>query len=143
MARNYTKITPQIIERVEKYRADPRHFTNIEICRLVGISEHSLKRIVQGYYDQPVEKNAETQAVDSSLSPKADKKNITEIPFETLEHLRKCDMFIEEMFSMALLSDKDDDMLYFPRRYIAGMCSRYFPEKTQKVLEHLKNDTDA
>ena len=141
MPRRYTKITPQIIEKVEKYREDARGFSNIEICRLVGISEHSLKRIIQGYYDQPVETPPATQQIDSSPSPHG--KNVTEIPFEELEVMMKCKMFIEELFSMAILSDKADDELYFPRHYVSNMCNRYFPDLTQETLDRLKLDTNA
>ena len=130
MPRKYTKITPEIIEKVKKYLADDRGFSKGEVARLVGISDNSLKRIVQGYYDQSVD----TQQADSNQDSKA--KTITEIPFERLEHLIKCECFIEEMFSIAITSDKDEDELYFPRRYLNNMTDRYFPErKAQKLRE--------
>lgn len=133
MPRKYTKITPQIIEKVKKYLADDRGFSKVEVARLVGISEHSVQRIVQGYYDQPVE-NTETQVVDSNQDSKA--RNITEIPYEQLEYLIKCECFISEMFSIAITSDKAEDELYFPRHYINNMCDRYFPDrKAQKLRE--------
>lgn len=142
MPRKYTKITPQIIEKVRKYLADDRGFSKIEVARLVGISEHSVQRIVQGYYDQPVEQqNTETQAVDSNQDSEA--KTITEIPFERLEHLIKCECFIEEMFTVAMLSDKDDTALYFPRGHMNNMCDRYFPDKKAEKLRYLIYDTNA
>lgn len=140
MPRKYTKITPQIIEKVRKYLADDRGFNKIEVARLVGISEHSVQRIVQGYYDQPVE-NTATQAVDSNQDSEA--KTITEIPFERLEHLIKCECFIEEMFTVAILSDKDDTALYFPRGHMNNMCDRYFPDKKAEKLRYLMYDTNA
>lgn len=135
MPRKYTKITPQIIEKVKKYLADDRGFSKVEVARLVGISDHSLTRIVQGYYDQPVEQqNTETQVADSNQDSKA--RNITEIPYEQLEYLIKCECFVSEMFSIAIASDKDEDELYFPRHYINNMCDRYFPErKAQRLRE--------
>ena len=135
MPRKYTKITPQIIEKVKKYLADDRGFSKTEVARLVGISDNSLTKIVQGYYDQPVEKqNTETQQIDSNQDSKA--RNITEIPYEQLEYLIKCECFISEMFSIAITSDKDEDELYFPRHYINNMCDRYFPDrKAQKLRE--------
>ena len=140
MPRNYTKITPQIVDKTKKYLNDPRNFSKTEVMRLMGISEHSLRKIVQGHYDQVVE---ESQVSDSSLSHQGDKpKNITEIPFERLEHLLKCEMFVEELFSVSVLSDKDEDELYFPRRYTFNMCTRYFPEPTQQRVEEL-HDTNA
>ena len=133
MPRKYTKITQEIIEKTKKYLADDRNFSKIEVARLVGISEHSLQRIVQGYYDQPVE-NKETQVVDSNQDSKA--KTITEIPYEQLEYLIKCECFISEMFSVAVISDKDEDELYFPRHHVNSMCDRYFPDrKAQKLRE--------
>ena len=133
MPRKYTKITPQIIEKVKKYLADDRGFSKVEVARLVGISEHSLQRIVQGYYDQPVE-NKETQVADSNQDSKA--KTITEIPYEQLEYLIKSECFISEMFAIAVASDKDEDELYFPRHYVNNMCDRYFPDrKAQKLRE--------
>lgn len=133
MPRKYTRITPEIIEKTKKYLADDRNFSKIEVARLVGISEHSLQRIVQGYYDQPVE-NKETQVVDSNQDSKA--KTITEIPYEQLEYLIKCECFISEMFSIAVASDKDEDELYFPRHHVNNMCDRYFPDrKAQKLRE--------
>ena len=133
MPRKYTKITPEIIEKTKKYLADDRGFSKTEVARLVGISDHSLQRIVQGYYDQPVE-NKETQVVDSNQDSKA--KTITEIPYEQLEYLIKCECFISEMFSVAVISDKDEDELYFPRHHVNNMCDRYFPDrKAQKLRE--------
>ena len=135
MPRKYTKITPQIVEKVKKYLADDRGFSKTEVARLVGISDNSLKRIVQGYYDQPVEQqNTETQVADSNQDSKA--RHITEIPYEQLEYLIKCECFVSEMFSIAIASDKNEDELYFPRHYIDSMCDRYFPDrKAQKLRE--------
>lgn len=142
MPRKYTKITPEIIEKVNKYLADDRGFSKIEVARLVGISEHSVQRIVQGHYDQPVEKqNTATQQADSNQDSEA--KTITEIPFERLEHLIKCECFIEEMFTVAMLSDKDDTALYFPRGFMNNMCDRYFPDKKAEKLRYLMYDTNA
>ena len=142
MPRKYTKITPQIIEKVHAYLDDPRGFKQIEVARLVGISEHSLKRIIQGAYDQPSEQqNTETQVVDSSQASQGD-KTITEIPFEEIENLMKCKVFIEELFSIAKASDKDPDELYFPRHYVYNMCQRYFPDMVKETFARI-NDTDA
>lgn len=133
MPRKYTRVTPQIIEKVNKYLADDRNFSKAEVARLVGISDNTLTRIVQGYYDQPVE-NTETQVVDSNKDSKA--KTITEIPYEQLEYLIKCECFVSEMFSIAITSDKDEYELYFPRHYLNNMCDRYFPDrKAQKLRE--------
>lgn len=134
MPKKYTKITPQIIEKVKKYLADDRGFSKTEVARLVGISDHSVQRIVQGYYDQPVE-NTETQVADSNQDSKA--KNITEIPYEQLEYLIKCECFVSEMFSIAIASDKNEDELYFPRHYIDSMCDRYFPDRKAQRLREL------
>lgn len=134
MPRKYTKITPQIIEKVKKYLADDRGFSKVEVARLVGISDHSVLRIAQGYYEQPVE-NTETQVADSNQDSKA--RNITEIPYEQLEYLIKCECFVSEMFSIAIASDKAEDELYFPRHYINNMCDRYFPERKAQKLKEL------
>ena len=139
MPRKYTKVTPEIIEKVKKYLADDRGFSKVEVARLVGISENSLKRIVQGYYDQPVE-NTATQQTDSNQDSEA--KTITEIPFEEVENLMKCKVFIEELFSIAKASDKDPDELYFPRHYVYNMCLRYFPDMVKEAFARI-NDTDA
>lgn len=134
MPRRYTKITPQIVEKVKKYLADDRGFSKVEVARLVGISDHSVQRIVQGYYDQPVE-NTETQVADSNQNSEA--RNITEIPYEQLEYLIKCECFVSEMFNIAIASDKAEDELYFPRHYIDNMCDRYFPDKKAQKLREL------
>lgn len=81
MPRRYTIITPQIVSKVRKYLDDDRGFSKAEIARLVGISDHSVQRIVQGYYDQPVEKSEATQPID--LEPRGN-KHITEIPLKNL-----------------------------------------------------------
>ena len=141
MPRRYTKVTPAIIKKVEEYRADPRGFKNIEICRLVGISEHSLKRIIQGYYDQPVEEPPVTQQIDSSPSP--DGKTYTEIPFDELDTMMRCKMFVEELFEIAIISDKAENELYFPRHQLANMCNRYFPKDVEETLRNLRYDTNA
>lgn len=138
MPRSYTRITPQIVEKVRKYLDDDRGFSKVEIAKLVGISDNSVQRIVQGYYDQSVEKPYAKQSVDSELQG-----NITLIPYEKLEYLMKCEMFIEEMFSVSVLSDKAENELYFPRHYTFSMCERYFPNKTHERVQELNNDTYA
>lgn len=141
MPRKYTRITPEVVAKAKRYLADDRGFSKAEVARLVGIGDNSLNRIIQGYYDPPVEEPEDTQQMDSSPSPHGN--NVTEIPFEELEVMMKCKMFIEELFGMAILSDKADDELYFPRHYVSNMCSRYFPDVTQETLERLKYDTNA
>lgn len=142
MPRKYTKITPQIVAKAKKYLDDPRGFKKIEICRLLEIGENSLNRIIQGYYDQPpAQQNKETQMVDSSPSP--DGKNVTEIPFEDLETMMRCRMFVEELFEIAIISDKAEDELYFPRHKLANMCNRYFPQDVEETLKKLRYDTNA
>ena len=140
MPRKYTIITPQIVSKVRKYLDDERGFSKAEVARLVGISDHSIQRIVQGYYDQPVEKSEATQPID--LEP-CGNKHITEIPFEKLEYLMKCEMFIEEMLNITILSDKNKNELYFPRHSMHLMCERYFPDKTQERIQELTTDTNA
>lgn len=141
--RKYTKITPQVVNKVKKYLADERGFSKAEIARIVGIGDNSVKKIARGEYDQPVEKPEAIQSVDSESRSNQEPKNITEIPFEKLEYLMKCEMFIEELFEIAVLSDKEEGTLYFPRRLLNSACSRYFPEKHTQALDNLLNDTYA
>lgn len=138
MPRKYTIITPQIVEKVRRYLDDERGFSKKEVARLVGISDHSVARIVQGYYDQPVEKHKAKQSVDSELQG-----NITLIPYEKLEYLMKCEAFIDELFDTVVLSDKNEDEVYFPRHYTSSMLNRYFPNRYQKCLDKLRSDTYA
>lgn len=138
MPRMYTKITPQIVKKVKGYLEDDRGFSKKEISRLVGISDHSVARIAQGYYDQPVEKPEAIQSVDSELQG-----NITLIPYEKLEYLMKCEMFVNELFESAIASDKDEGELYFPRHNTNNMCSRYFPNDFSKHLRRVHTDTYA
>ena len=133
--RSYTRITPQIVANVKRYLEDERNFSKVEIAKLTGISENSVSRIAKGEYDQLF---AVQQVADSESGGD---RNVTEIPFERLERLIKCEIFVEEMFETMILSDKDPDELYFPRRACSSMCNRYFPEKTRKRLEEL--DTNA
>lgn len=143
MPRKYTKITPQIVNKVKKYLEDERGFSKAEIARLVGISDNSMKKIVRGEYDRPVEKPKATQQIDSEIQDNPDPVHITEIPFDRLQHYMRCEMFVEELFSIAVLSDKEECTLYFPRRLINSACSRYFPEKHAQTLDNLLNDTYA
>lgn len=129
MPRSYTKITPQIVEKAKKYLADERNFSKAEVARLTGISDHSLQRIIAGQYDDP-----ETKPITAS------QKNITEIPYEKLEYLIRCECFVSEMFSVAVKSDKDEDELYFPRHWMNNMCDRYFPNKKEEVLTKLNEE---
>lgn len=138
MPRKYTIITPQIVKKVKDYLEDDRGFSKKEVARLVGISDHSVARIVQGYYDQPVEKPSAKQSVDSELQG-----NITLIPYEKLEYLMKCEVFINELFESAISSDKDEGELYFPRHNLNNMCSRYFPNLFSKHLRRVHTDTYA
>lgn len=140
MSRMYTKITPQIVKKVKGYLEDDRGFSKKEISRLVGISDHSVARIAQGYYDPPVEKPEAMQSEDSSLSHQG---CYTEIPYERLEYLMKCEMFINELFESAIASDKDEGELYFPRHNLNNMCSRYFPNDFSKHLRRVHTDTYA
>ena len=57
--------------------------------------------------------------------------------------MMKCKVFVEEMFTIARLSDKDPEELYFPRHMLANMCNRYFPEDVKVTLEELNKDTYA
>ena len=140
MTRPYTRITPQLVTNIKKYLADERDFSRAEISKLTGVSETTVSRVAQGSYDQLFE---ESQEADSSMSHQGESKNITEIPFDRMEFLIKCEMFVEELLNVAILSDKDVDELYFPRRYTHSMCERYFPERTQKRIQELTNDTNA
>jgi len=128
--RKYTRITPAIVAKTKRYLADDRGFSKAEVARLMGIGINSVNRIVQGHYDQPVEEVEETQAVDSE--PRG--STVTEIPYEKVEYLMKCEMFVDELFSIAILSDKGEDELYFPRHRVSNMCERYFPDKTRQAL---------
>ena len=141
MPRKYTHITPQIVAKTKKYLEDDRNFSKAEIARLMGISKHSLNKIVQGYYDHPVEKPRAKPLNDLSLSHQGDPTTV--IPFEKLEYLLKCEMFIDELFSMAQKSDKVENEIYFPRHYVDRMCERYFPVITKAIKERLNNDTNA
>lgn len=145
MPRNYTHITPQVVEKTKKYLEDDRNFSKTEVARLMGISRHSVDRIAQGLYDQTFEKPRAPQAADSSMSHQGNKdpKYYTEIPFEKLEYLMKCEMFINELFGSAIASDKDDAELYFPRHNLNNMCSRYFPNDFSKHLRRVHTDTYA
>lgn len=134
LSRKYTKITPAIVSKTKKYLADDRRFSKAEVARLMGIGINSVNRIVQGYYDQPVEEPKATQAADSE--PRG--KTVTEIPFDKLEHLMKCEMFVEELFVIAVMSDKGEDELYFPRHRVAEMCERYFPDITEQTLARVQ-----
>ena len=140
MPRTYTKITPQIVKKVKGYLEDDRGFSKKEISRLVGISDHSVAKIAQGLYDPPVEKPEAMQSEDSSMSHQGFPVNYTEIPYERLEYLMKCEMFINEMFESAIASDKDDAELYFPRHNLNNMCSRYFPNDFSKHLRRVHTD---
>jgi len=134
MPRKYTQITPQIVEKAKKYLADDRNFSKAEVARLVGISDHSLARIIAGHYDEPKTEEATPKSTQQE-------KHITEIPYERLEHLMRCECFVSEMFSVAVKSDKDEDELYFPRHWMNNMCDRYFPNKKEEVLQKL-NEAD-
>lgn len=140
MSRMYTKITPQIVKKVKSYLEDDRGFSKKEISRLVGISDHSVARIAQGLYDPPVEKPEAKQSEDSSLSHQGCH---TEIPYEKLEYLMKCEVFVNELFESAIASDKDESELYFPRHNLNNMCSRYFPNDFSKHLRRVHTDTYA
>ena len=141
MPRMYTKITPQIVKKVKGYLEDDRGFSKKEISRIVGISDHSVSRIAQGLYDHSVEKPKAKPPDDLSLSHQGDPTTV--IPFEKLEYLLKCEMFINELFSMAQKSDRVENEIYFPRHYVDRMCERYFPVITKQIKERLNNDTNA
>ena len=143
MPRTYTKITPQIVKKVKDYLADERGFSKKEISKLVGISDHSVARIEQGLYDPRVEKPEAMQSEDSSMSHQGFPVNYTEIPYEKLEYLMKCEVFVNELFESAIASDKDEGELYFPRHNLNNMCSRYFPNLFSKHLRRVHTDTYA
>lgn len=136
--RSYTHITPQIVEKTKRYLNDDRNFSMVEVAKLMGISLNSVKKIRRGEYDEPKVDDIETiQKVSENT------KNITEIPYDQLKYLIKCECFISEMFGIAVTSDKDEDELYFPRHYLNAMCDRYFPGRKEETLERLKDDTNA
>lgn len=133
MSRKYTFITPDIVAKTKRYLEDDRKFSKAEVARLVGIGINSVNKIIQGYYDQPVEERKATQVADSEHPVMVN----TEFPYQRIEYLVKCEMFIDELFDLAIKSDKAEDELYFPRHYLHNMCERYFPERTQEKLKDL------
>jgi hypothetical protein len=128
--RSYVKITEEIVTKTKKYLNDDRSFSKAEVAMLVGISEHSVSRIAAGEYDKPAEAEYNSPTTQ-------DTKYVTEIPYDRLAFLLRCECFINEMFSVAVKSDKDEGELYFPRHHMNNMCDRYFPETKQETLRNL------
>jgi len=128
--RSYVKITEEIVAKTKKYLNDDRNFSKAEVAMLVGISEHSVTRIAAGEYDKPAEE-------ERNISTAPYTEYVTEIPYDRLAFLMRCECFINEMFSVAVKSDKDEGELYFPRHHMNNMCDRYFPETKQETLRNL------
>lgn len=136
MARKeYAKMDRELTVAIKQYLLDPRRFTHDEIARLTGVSTTTVSRVNTGEYDHLLDPSS---VGDSEISG-----NITQIPYEELKNLIKCEQFIAELFAMAVASDKDDDELYFPRHYINATLKRYFPDTYTAKLEAVKADTYA
>ena len=136
MARKeYTKMDRELTVRIRQYLLDPRHFTHDEIARLTGVSSTTVSRVNAGEYDHLLDSDS---VGDSEISG-----NITQIPYEELKNLIKCEQFITELFAMAVASDRDDDELYFPRHQLSATLKRYFPDTYTAKLNTVRVDTYA
>lgn len=136
MARKeYAKMDRELTITIKQYLLDPRRFTHDEIAKLTGVSTSTVSRVKLGEYDHLLDASS---VDDSEIS-----RNITQIPYEELKNLIKCEQFVAELFAMAIASDKDDDELYFPRHYINATLRRYFPDTYATKLEAVKVDTYA
>ena len=134
--KSYAKITEEVVAKTKKYLNDDRKFSKAEVAMLVGISETSVSRIAAGEYDKPAEE-------ECNISTAPYTKYVTEIPYDKLAFLMRCECFINEMFSVAVKSDKDEGELYFPRHWMNNMCDRYFPETKQETLQNLNEISAA
>lgn len=136
MARKeYTKMDRELTIKIKQYLLDPRHLTLDEIARLTGVGATTVSRVKAGEYDHLLD----SDSVGDSEIP----GNITQIPYEELKNLIKCEQFITELFAMAVASDRDDDELYFPRHQLSAALKRYFPDTYTAKLDTVRVDTYA
>ena len=136
MARKeYTKMDRELTIKIKQYLLDPRHLTLDEIARLTGVGATTVSRVKAGEYDHLLD----SDSVSDSEIP----GNITQIPYEELKNLIKCEQFITELFAMAVASDRDDDELYFPRHPLSAALKRYFPDAYAAKLDTVRIDTYA
>lgn len=133
--KEYRRMDRELTDTIKQYLLDPRHFTHDEIARLTGVSKTTVSRVNAGEYDHLLDPDS---VGDSEISG-----NITQIPYEELKNLIKCEQFIEELFEMAVASDKDDDELYFPRHRLSAALKRYFPDTYTAKLDTVRVDTYA
>lgn len=133
--KEYVRMDRELTDTVKQYLLDPRHFTHDEIARLTGVSKTTVSRVNAGEYDHLLDPSS---VGDSEISG-----NITQIPYEELKNLIKCEQCIAELFAMAVASDRDDDELYFPRHYINATLKRYFPDTYAAKLDTVRVDTYA
>lgn len=133
--KEYVRMDRELTDTVKQYLLDPRHFTHDEIARLTGVSKTTVSRVNAGEYDHLLDPSS---VGDSEISG-----NITQIPYEELKNLIKCEQFITELFAMAVASDRDDDELYFPRHPLSAALKRYFPDAYAAKLDTVRVDTYA
>lgn len=133
--KEYVRMDRELTDTVKQYLLDPRHFTHDEIARLTGVSKTTVSRVNAGEYDHLLDPSS---VGDSEISG-----NITQIPYEELKNLIKCEQFITELFAMAVASDRDDDELYFPRHPLSAALKRYFPDAYAAKLDTVRIDTYA
>lgn len=133
--KEYKRMDRELTDTIKQYLLDPRHFTHDEIARLTGVSKTTVSRVNAGEYDHLLDPDS---VGDSEISG-----NITQIPYEELKNLIKCEQFIAELFAMAVASDRDDDELYFPRHSINAALKRYFPDTYIAKLDAVRVDTYA
>lgn len=125
-----TKVTPEVVQKVKKYLYDEKYLslTLEEIASLTGTSPTTVHRIKTGEYD----------------IQQTELKNVVaaQIEYNELHHLFECEAIVKELLEISILSDVDEDTLYFPRKTSHIIINRHVPDMVAARLEYLHTTAD-
>lgn len=125
-------IDKEIVIKVKNYLDNEiyKGLKDTEIGTLCGISDSSVSRIRNGYYDDLL-----VEDVDES-KPEC----ITSIPYEELEYLLKCKSIVNYILATATLSDKLDNALFIQSGHLFTVLKNTLPDEVDCVLSKLKKE---
>ena len=115
-----TTITPEIIAEVKKYASKYPEMPQMEIAKLVGISQTGVSAILRGLYDEKPNK------IES------------QIPYETYRRLVMCEEAINEIFRNTKTAFQEEELLLVDYRTVSSILKRFFPEEFEERLNAIK-----
>ena len=123
------KITKAIVEAVKGYAKKYPNMTQLEIGKLVEISNSSVSYILNGQYDHLL------------IEPE-EKVIRADIPYETYRRLVCCELAMNDIINHLIISRSTEDCLFIDYRLVDSVVSRYLPEEYSMRCAELYGNGD-